>query len=284
MAIGFIMSYGYLATLVAAASIGIIGENYARSIRLWVGFQAYAIFVVIGLIGWWTDASDMAWSLAFALMLTGLHWAATGVFMVSQSGSISPRTQRTLPERLSSRMLFSWLIPGGGTGYFFVILNYASLMLAFVLMPLEGHDSDDISLYLVVTFGYVAFFLGILRLAMLAIPSTATNRAGVGALLGVLCLALGSGIPIFLSMAANDFERWTYETYSVFNVFATYEDIYEARGAPVSLLLVCAAVVLMVNALLVSRDIILVRVRSIEDRDGESTSVSAASPAVDPFA
>ena len=279
--IAFILSYGYLATLVASASIGIIGENYARPIRLWVAVQAYAIFVASGAVAWWFDQGSVGDGLAFALVATAMHWAGVGVFLVSQSGSISPRTQRTLPRRLSSRMLLSWLNPGGGTGYFFVVLNYGALLLAYLLIPAPKPISREMDLYLNVIFGYLVFYLGALRLVMLAIPATVPNRSGVGVFLAVLLLSLGSGVPIFMSMAANDFERWTYETYSVFNIFATFADIYEAQGSPTTLLNFSAVLVLLLNAVLVSRDIVLVRVRAIEDRDAPARTPE---PAADPFA
>lgn len=284
------LSYAVLFALAAASQIGISGENYARPIRLWLAMQAYLIFVFIasaGVIGGATRES-----LSGAMPMALLHLTITGIIVVAQSGVISPRTQRTLPRRLVSRLLQVCLIPGGGIGYFFILTVAGSLTFSTLLlmsMPAILGNSTSTSTYLmtytrpdfyVTVFAYLAFYLGLERIVMAVLPAGGYRRESAGVLIFLLLLSMGMGIPYFISIALHGISFVRYEFYTVFNVFWTLGDFGIVPSGSLQLLWVCAAAVLGVNLLMVSYDVVMVRQRNFAD----DLAATAAASTPDPFA
>ncbi len=276
------VSYGVLAILVGGASIGIAGENYARSIRIWLAIQSYVFFVVFLFFVNFRLSDALVGGILISLFL---HWMFAGVFLVSQSGVITPRMQRKLPQRLSSRIILTWLIPGGGTGYIFTVLNFAAFVAASLYsLMLYNADLED---WLIppLLLAYLCLYLGLLRLVMMVIPSNVGNRSVLALLLGVFLMALGCGIPEFISLYLSDFSSSDYEFYSFTNPFKTFSNLDRAISMylPIVLLFLSAFFVFCLNAILISGDIVLVRIQTFDDAQA-GKSARGPEVAADPFA
>lgn len=284
------LSYAVLFALAAASQIGISGENYARPIRLWLAMQAYLIFVFIACAG--IVEGGALESLTAAMPLVALHLTITGIIVVSQSGVISPRTQRTMPRRFASRLLQVCLIPGGGIGYFFILTVAASLTASTIFltrMPGIISNSSGISTYLTTytrpdfyatILAYLAFYLGLERIVMALLPAGGYRRESAGVLIFLVLLSMGMGIPYFISIALHGVTLVRYEVYTIFNVFWTLGDFQIVPSASLPLIWICAAAVLAVNLMMVSYDTVMVRQRNFAD-DLAAVNTPAA---VDPFA
>ncbi|MCA9240685.1 MAG: hypothetical protein KDA37_10815, partial [Planctomycetales bacterium] len=87
-----------------------------------------------------------------AFYVTLVYWAAAGVLLTSEQPVLSPRVRRGLPRGGLSRALFTWLMPGPGAGYFFVISNVSLCLVVMMvgaafcdrprfLLSFEDHES-----------------------------------------------------------------------------------------------------------------------------------------------
>lgn len=62
-----------------------------------------------------------------------LHWAAIGLFFVSEADLLSRRVRRTLPRRKIWRAVLAPLLPGGARGFGFVLMNLVGAWLVLLL-------------------------------------------------------------------------------------------------------------------------------------------------------
>ncbi len=281
-----IASYGVLAILVGGASIGIAGENYSRSIRLWLALQGICLFWIC-LFELPRDYSMFRETLSVTLVLLALHWGAAGIFIVSESGLLSIRAQRSLAGSYSSRLLGVWLNPGGGTGYMFVILNFAACSATLVLLMFLTRTEYEAVHFVLAVLSYLALYLGLLRLVMIYIPKSGAGRAALPALLAGLLLSIGSGGPLFLSLYLSDFRgQPSYEAFCFISPFWTLLEFQTVVNMtmPLTLLYFTTLFVFCLNAVVVSGDVTLVRVKSPEEIDLDLKQRTIKAKTEDPFA
>ena len=284
-----ISSYGWLSILVAGASIGIAGNDYTKAIRICLSLQSYAIFVIFISLALSDTAlnspTDNAIIIAAFFPLI-IHWTIAGVFSVCQSGIITPRMQRGLPTRLSTKFLAAWFSPGGGKAYLFVILNFAAIACAVQILPVFGITLGMEGNVGGLLLAYLALYLGALRLILLTVPRSIKSRGGFALLISILLLALGHGIPSFISLYRSNWASSTYAAYSFISPFSTFTHLRRAisLGSPLLLLYCISFLVFCVNALLVSGDIVLMKVRSVPtELDPNLKSTPGKPLAIDAF-
>ncbi len=218
-----------------------------------------------------------------------------GALMTGERGVISPRAQRTLPRTFAGRIFLTWMYPGAGLGYIFLICIYAALIATLAIMEVymqststwRGRESGLVSGLLLL--GYLAIYLGFNRLLMLAVSRNLPGRmiGSVAALAVVLLLA--HLLPLLIVFYWNDYREIDYAWHQAFNIFWS---VYEASEdlsldiAPTSVIVsLCAMGVFGLNLLLSTRDVMLVRVaQPPRVRDESQRSEPAPAPQVDPFA
>ncbi len=283
--LALLASYGVLAILVGGASIGITGENYSRRIRIWLALQGAALFIVC-LMEMPNEYSYQRDSVMVTTTLLMLHWAISGVFIVAESGVLSIRAQRSLADTFSGKILGVWLNPGGGTGYLFVVLNFAAYTSTFIMLMLFTNESTDSMQFVMAALSYLILYLGILRLIMMYVPRGGAGSAALPVLLGALLLSIGSGAPMFLSMYASNFRTFRYEPYCFTNPIWTLGDFQPVlmMQSPLLLLYLSAIGVFLMNAIMVSGDITLVRVKSPDEIDLDLKQRKSQAKTLDPFA
>jgi hypothetical protein len=109
------------------------------------------------------------------VLLPAVHWYVAGALMSGESGQLSPRVRRTLPQSFVGRTLRTWFNPGAGTGYVFVVLNLWALAIfvigAAVIGEMLGHGGgsqiEEIISVAAMTAAYVTAYLGVGRLIVL---------------------------------------------------------------------------------------------------------------------
>jgi hypothetical protein len=284
---GILASYGVLAILVGGACIGIAGENYSRRIRIWLAIQGLLIFWMMAfaensISGRFMNGSS---TLAAGVIAILFHWGIAGVFIVTEGSKLSVRSQRTLPNSLTSRLMAIWLSPGSGTGYIFILCNFTAIVvLTFMLYSTVQFDMDGIA-FGGAMIAYLAMYLGILRLVMMYIPRGEAGFIALAPLMGGLILSLGCGIPYFISLYLNDFRDGSFEPYCFTNPFWTLSefDSIDRDGEPIAMLIFTAFLIFCINAMTVCGNVTLVRVKTAGEIDEEIHRKKIATKEASPF-
>ena len=99
-----------------------------------------------------------------------------GALMTGERGVISPRAQRTLPKTFLGRIFLTWLYPGAGLGYIYLICLFAALVVTLSAVELyyESTMSNFFGRESVLAAGflllcYLTIYLGVNRLIMMSI-------------------------------------------------------------------------------------------------------------------
>src|SRR5690606_7360987 len=131
-------------------------------------------------------------------------WFCCGLVMVGESDQLSSRVRRGLPQSALGRSLLSWYMPGSGTGYSFVLWHMLTLCVVAPLMTstLVGELAQQLSTTVrsvttynapdrvfeacLVATSYLAIYLGLARLILMAVRRYDEVRLSVRFLTGIL--------------------------------------------------------------------------------------------------
>ncbi|MEX2121448.1 MAG: hypothetical protein WD847_17800 [Pirellulales bacterium] len=234
--------WGYFALLAAAASAQLTFASDNRSTALRMVMVAQQVLFA-GWMGWaWLKYGEMEFLLVF-LMMSGLHWYAMGVFMNSESGELSQRVRRQLPQSFLGRAFLTWFAPGPATGFMFAFANLISVALMTLIgvliwlmfnpMPTPSW-SGAMTLERLLTFGglglgYVTVYLGLGRLLLSGLRRFIQVPMLLGVLVQVLLLLAGCFIPLTIHLMIPDLRRG-YSLLEITNPiwtlgYATFESI-----------------------------------------------------------
>ncbi len=183
-----------------------------------------------------TQMSMLAWTAWGQLLVGGntifafilfsvLLWYFAGVFMTGEPQILSPRVKRDLPQSVLGRVFLTWFTPGPGTGYMFVISNMitmtltANLPFAYLATQLglavptavagavAGTGTvirltrpDVLETCIIVT-SYVTIYLGLGKLMLGAIRRVSEVRLATRALVHLMLIMFGGGIPWIVQMS-----------------------------------------------------------------------------------
>jgi hypothetical protein len=220
-----------LMIFVAAGQITFASENRSTPIRvillapqvLLAGWFIYLWYLV-----------GVEQPLYMAVVFAAIYWAAAGAFLTGEVAELSPRALRRLPQSFLGRMLFTWFNPGSATGYVFSVLNLAAFMLVMTIVPANGPQPQSNLAGVVPAFrilpgvehwllfaacilGYVAGYLGITRLVVIA--ARRVTYVGMPAVFLCHVIVIGSGIlvPLLVQRAWDGWQSTTF-TYSLFQI------------------------------------------------------------------
>lgn len=282
---GIVIAYAWLWLRCAASLIDMASANRSTPVR-------FAVFVV-GMInasvgasvgmnqGAGTDTAGSRFVLSF-VVLCWVHWAVAGAWMMGESGIISQRAQRTLPDSFFGRVFFTWFNPGAGPAYLMVVLGFlgpwigcfaATDLLAVIQGAAYGYK---LWLFLLMLGAYLALYLGMTRLLLLAFHGTrrAPRLLEAFAMTGVLVI-LGVFLSLFGNLAINNFRDMEFDWYCFVNpfwmlaeyesaVFPTSQNIFYSSAVFFGLisLMSSASLVFLLNAILTARDVMITRVET----------------------
>jgi hypothetical protein len=273
--LSFYLVFAALLLLIGAGQITFASENRSGPIRVML------VLVQMLIVGWfiyyWVRTEEG--ELLFVLMgVAAAFWALVGAFLTGETAQLSPRAKRQLPQSFLGRMAFTWFNPGSGTGYVFAMLNLLGVLLAvwsgITVAWLTGFeyqpDLPDWHYFSAALVGYVMGYLGLVRLAVVALRRV----MHVGMLATFLCqviVATGAVLfPYLLHVVSvwGDFSQSYYTILQLPNwVWTLYEIIERTTFGGLELALAVASagtVIFLVNLIVAAREVEHVRTAAPE--------------------
>lgn len=169
----FVGNYGLLFFEGAVARIMFKSENRSTRMRRVMLVQHFFLMFVLALF-WILKAPSIY--LAIVVALACLHWWLLGSMLTAEDSRLSQRALRSLPQSLLGRSFFTWLNPGGTTGYVFAsgsMIAFSIYAVAIVMLgrtigggPFRSPDAEEFIWFSIFCACYVAVFLGIGRLVI----------------------------------------------------------------------------------------------------------------------
>jgi hypothetical protein len=275
----------------AAAAIDFPSENHSTPLRK-------RVLLLVGLILFWSTFAVVASreeEFAFVFLVCAfIVCMFIGSLMTGELGIISPRARRSLPKTFAGRVFLTWFYPGAGMGYIFLVCLFAALVATMCITELYYSLSMQLSMgrtsiqtvgYLLMC--YLTIYLGINRLAMLAVAKHMPARMlGSFALMAVLLLTLQLG-PLMLAFALNDYREFEYEWHQALNIIWTCNRSMDGLSFPVEvsmgILTLASIAIFGLNLVLSTRDVMLVRIAE-PPRVRAENQVEAVVQAPNPFA
>lgn len=311
----FAITYVVLIVLAASAAIGMASENYSTTIRWWGLFQSVLMFGLFGaFIGFLRSPlaangqgavnslelqRGMEQASVFIFFVQAIHWAALGIFFVSEQGVITPRSRRSLPSTLLQRIFLSWGNPGSGTGYVFVLLCLSSVFLSAYfleqLFVLSGSEAQlfwnqsrlvGSGVFAIMLWGWMASYLGLVRLCLVCFVKNGSNRMTLGITLLLIFVFAGTFGTLYLSTWSSSNNTASYEWYSIANIpWSTIEAGSDKLVIGSIESLICVSIVVIgLNWLTLSRDLVVVRVAAPPRVRQELSKTEISEEALDPLA
>jgi hypothetical protein len=281
----------------AAAAIDFPSENKSTPIRkrLLILLSVFVFWVVLATFAAGDDAAHVISETYLpTLVVFFVVWTAIGGLVCGERGVISPRARRSLPKTFAGRVMLTWLSPGAGLGYVFLVTVFASVAIllsvlsGFMNAPVRGSGrSETLGVGAFVLTCYLAFYVGLCRLIMLAIGRRIVNPMLASfSLLVVLLLSLQLG-PYFLAVYWNDFSTIAYDWHQTFNIVMTLDAVATGNwtsflGNLIALGLAALAV-FGLNLMLSTRDVMIVRLAAPRRVQLELAPAEEQAASIDPF-
>ncbi len=275
----------------AGAAIDFPSENNSTPLR--VRMLACTALIYFWILYMGVEFQDAEPIVGF-LFGSFIVFMALGALITGERGIISPRAQRALPKTFLGRVFLTWLYPGAGLGYVFLVCLYAALVgsvivteLYFYSMFRQQNAGRSIFPVGCLLLGYLAGYLGVNRLILLAVPRQLPARMIGSVALLVATLVLVHLIPLFFVYYANDYREFPYGWHQAFNIFwstaEALDNVSPNIGGSIVIVTLCAIAVFGLNLVLCTRDVMLVRV-AVPPRVREEGMVGQAAPApTNPF-
>jgi len=269
--LSFYIPLATLLLFIAGGQITFASENRSTPIR-WV-----LVVPQVMAIGWmtyyWLELKVPEMLFVWPT-LAAIYWAVAGAFLTGETAQLSPRAKRQLPQSLVGRSLFTWLNPGSGTGYMFAMLNLLAVIgVAWILVVIafDRHyehvpDMAEFFSYTACLAGYVLAYLGIVRLAIVALR----RITPVGLLATFLCQVIvatcGVLFPLLLQALVSwgDYTTFGYTILQLPNFLWTLVEVVDgsvARGSAELALIVgsVGGVVFLLNMIVAASEVEHVR-------------------------
>ncbi|MFM8251375.1 MAG: hypothetical protein ACKOBW_07270 [Planctomycetota bacterium] len=255
-----------------ASRITFASDNQATRVR-WVFFSQFVLWM-----GWhaffhWKQSYISGDLWLFMNGAASLYAAFIGAPMVGESSQLSARVRRQLPQSFLERMTLSWFIPGSGSGYFFVLSCLTGVVLfSWLLIALNwfrsvqvftgGLATDNFVHLLVlglVHWSYVAFYLGLARLAMWWLSRRTTPTPVLSTLITLLLVIAGIAAPLLTHMVIYDWNSFEYSwmqwTNFVWTITVARSVSYGDHLPALFTLIAMAFIVVFLNVLTTAREL-----------------------------
>lgn len=278
-----VASYVVLLVLVAAAQNSFASDNRSTRIRIAMAVQS---ILFAGWVGYAWQKEDGWPALLIGMFFAAAHWYVYGSFLIGENAKLSPRVLRDLPVSFLGRVFLTWFNPGSGTGYVFTVANYAALTImtvtALLVQEATGipriaglaNMNERFLFAMMMLFGYLTAYLGLVRLVVLLIPQRERYGLLLPFLLNVLIVLAGCAVPFFVESWMNRFRNISFGPAQATNWMWCLAEIID-RGSidptVFAIVLFSASVIFLLNLILASREVELVRQeapRRVLDEEG----------------
>jgi hypothetical protein len=216
-----------LAFFAAAGMITFSSENRSTPLRICMLVQQAAWVGWIG-FAWVSDNFDLE-GLLILITFAGAYWYAMGTLLTSERPEMSQRVKRQLPSTKLGRVYLTWLNPGPGSGYMFVVANATALavicVLGMIVSDLSGKatggwpGADQLLLLLIIGWGYGVAYLGLGMLIVAAVRRVAEVTMLASVLIHCLVVLAGSGIPAVVQAMSVEMRDLDYSYMQITNPF-----------------------------------------------------------------
>lgn len=286
---GFFSSFSVAASFVvlfvaaAAARIAPVTENRSTRLRAIMFIQQMIWIVMITYAAWSTG--DFEW-INDGLLYLGIFWLLVGMFMCGETTELSPRVRRGLPATYATRMLFTWWMPGPGTGFMFVVatgLAGIAVLTGAAIVGVQtgvatGSDADTPPpVFAAMMAGYLLGYLGVIRLLSMPFLKRFGPSFVVPLVAAIVTYFMGVIVPAIFDVAIQGRVSINYSVVHASNWMWTWNEAFTSRGLPepvAALILAVGLVILAINGISLFREFRLRRIavplRVSEDLADES--------------
>lgn len=234
----FHLSFVTLFILIASGQISFESDNRSTPIR-WILLGQHALW--FGCILYWMQGETQPDGMflvgsSFAL----IYWWFVGSLLIGERANLSDRIRRRLPQSFLGRSLLTWLNPGSGTGYVFTLVNLAAILVAFFasatiykwLVPpnFSFLDSEQMIRFAAGIWLYAAAYLGLGRLANLAVRNRVPSGVIFSLLLQIVMITFGTLIPLVSQLSVFGAQNFEYSALQVTNPFWTCAELAQNRA------------------------------------------------------
>jgi len=262
-----------LLLFIAAGQITFASENRSTPIRVLLLVPQALI------IGWfiylWRRIGHEG-PLYFLIFVAAMYWAAVGAMLTGETAELSPRALRRLPQSFLGRMLFTWLNPGSGTGYIFVVLNLAAVLLVAYVVPAIGplptlqsrvlsRQLPEPDMWFAVSaclLGYLAAYLGTTRLFVILIRRYTPVGMPATFLFHLILVICGVLVPLLFQRAitGRTYENLAYSSLQAPNWAWTLEIMsrtgtFRSALPSLGIIMFVGAVVFLINFVQSAREV-----------------------------
>jgi hypothetical protein len=269
-----------LLLFIAAGQITFASENRSTPIRILL-LVPQALLVGWYVYFWRRLGHEVV--LYSLICVAAVYWTLVGAILTGETANLSPRALRRLPQSFLGRMLFTWFNPGSATGYVFVVLNLAAIILVGYVVPATGSlptnsltggmfrfrplpDPGDWLCASGCLLGYVAGYLGITRLLVVAARRLTPVAMPASFLCHFLVISGGILLPLFTQAAVShwNYSNFNYSLLQLPNWAWTMEEVLRtgAAGAGLGAVMIVApvgALIFLTNFVVLSREVQHVR-------------------------
>ncbi|HUP77998.1 MAG TPA: hypothetical protein VM260_05490 [Pirellula sp.] len=276
-----IVLYGWLLLRCGACAIGVSSDNRSTPIRIPLLSIGLIMCMMEGfMITAYGSASDIQQMIAVAITSLFTHWGIAGSIMMGERGTIPARARRSLPSSLLGRVFLTWLNPGAGPGYIFILLSFIGSAFTLVIAPwvlLQSSQSNlqlPIVIYVSALTCYLALYLGILRLTcMVFLRSVLVGRLVLSFTIAMVMIVLSIVFTSSISLAANDYKSLEFGWYCFPNFFWTLGELFPDRRSnwgnvdevfAIIALILTTLPIAFLNILFTAKDVVLLRIETPE--------------------
>lgn len=276
-----IVLYGWLLLRCGACAIGFSSDNRSTPIRIPLLAIGLVMSTMSGfMIASYVTANQMQQTIAVAVIFLFVHWGIAGSIMMGERGTIPARARRSLPSSLLGRVFLTWLNPGAGPGYLFILLSFVgsafTLAIApwILLQPNQRNIQFSLLIYVVAMTCYLALYLGLVRLACLVfLRRVLVGRLVMAIAMTLVMIILSVVITCSVNLAANDYQVLSFDWYCFPNLFWTLSKLFpdsgSSWGTPEEMFAVVGLVlttlpIAFLNILLTAKDVVLLRIETPE--------------------
>jgi hypothetical protein len=241
-------SYFALFFLAAAGRLTFPSENRSTPLRIVMFVQQLLLTFGIGWgiarasvsAGRFRNDAELFGMLSAYLILLSLHWYLMGSFLIGEMPRLSGRAMRRLPQSFLGRAFLTWFNPGPGSGYVFAVANLGSALLLVLVGigfgrgavgPQSTTWGSTSTKYMemaisfsLLSFGYVAFYLGLGRLLITLLRRVAPLGMPVSLFIQALLILIFCVTPLIIDEIAGR-HHFDYSLLYVFNPPLTMEAI-----------------------------------------------------------
>ncbi|MDV6028682.1 MAG: hypothetical protein F9B45_00930 [Phycisphaera sp. RhM] len=222
---------------------------------IWVVTIAYAAWVT----------GDFEW-INEGLLYLGIYWLLVGMFMCGEASELSPRVRRGLPATYGTRMLFTWWMPGPGTGFMFVVGTGVAGLVVLAGVGVFGVQTGVVrgtsvetppSIFAAMMIGYLLGYLGIIRLLAMPFLKRFGPSFVAPLIAAIVAYFLGVIVPAIIDVAIQGRVSFSYSALHASNWGWTWDEAFSSRGLPAEvalLILVVGLGVLAINLISLFRE------------------------------